>query len=396
MARPRKYSDELRRRAIDEVIERGRKVPDVARDLGIASPETLRNWVKQARIDRGLDVGPTTEELAEIKRLRKEVADQQRTIEILKAATTYFRQGSRPSLVVMIAFVDTHRDSWPVAAMCAAIELSERTYYAAKARPPCARSVTDTAHRAAIRRVWNANYRAYGARRVHLALRREDYRVARCTVERLMAAMGIRGAVRGRTRCTTVADDTATRPPDLVDRRFVADRPDELWLADITYASTWEGWLYIAFILDVYSRAIVGWQIATHLRTELVLDALEMAIWRRDPTGGCIHHSDAGSQYTAIRYSDRLHDAGLAASIGSVGDSYDNAMAEALNGTFKAELVHLHGPWRTRAQLEYAVIEWINWYNSTRLHGEIGDIPPIEHEAHWYAHRADTELTPTN
>jgi transposase InsO family protein len=192
---------------------------------------------------------------------------------------------------------------------------------------------------------------------------------------------------RGQKRFTTTPDANATRPPDLVDRRFMADRPNQLWLADITYSSTWEGWLYVAFVLDVHSRAIVGWQIAGHLRTDLVIDALEMAIWRRDLTGGdLIHHSDAGCQYTSIRYSDRLAEEAIAASIGSVGDSYDNAMAEALNGTFKAELVTLHGPWKTRRQLEIAIIEWIDWYNASRLHREIGDIPPFEHEAHWYLH----------
>lgn len=283
------------------------------------------------------------------------------------------------------AFVDGHRDRWPVAAMCAAIGLSERTYYAARTRPPSARSRSDEAHKAEIGRVWKANYSCYGPRRVHKQLRREGYVVARCTVGRLMADMGIRGVQRGRRRFTTVPDHGAARPPDLVDRRFVASRPNELWLADITYCSTWEGWLYVSFVLDVHSRTIAGWQLADHLRTDLVLDALEMAIWRRDLTGGeLVHHSDAGCQYTSVRYSDRLADAGIAASIGSVGDSYDNAMAEALNGTFKTELVHLHGPWRSRAQLERAIVDWIDWYNTTRLHGEIGDMPPVEHEVAWY------------
>jgi putative transposase len=252
------------------------------------------------------------------------VADQQRTIEILKAATTYFREGSRPEVAVMARFVDDHHGTWPVAAMCAAIGLSERTYYARRARPACARELSDAEHKVAIRRVWEANYRSYGARRVHKELHRQDHMVARCTVERLMGDMGIEGVKRGSKRYTTVPDDKASRPPDLVDRKFTATRPNELWVADITYMSTWAGWLYVAFVLDVYSRMIVGWQIASHLRTDLVLDALEMAIARRrPPAGGLTHHSDAGCQYAAIRYADRLHDAGIAASIGSVGDSYD-------------------------------------------------------------------------
>jgi putative transposase len=293
----------------------------------------------------------------------------------------------------MIRFVDEHRHRWPVAAMCEAIELPERTYYASKVRPPSPRSLTDEAHKIEIRRVWESNYRCYGARRVYKQLRREGYAIARCTVGRLMAEMGLVGVQRGKKRFTTTADSNAPRPPDLVDRRFVADRPNQLWLADITYASSWEGWLYVSFILDVYSRTIVGWQIADHLRTDLVLDALEMAIWRRDLTvGELVHHSDAGCQYTSFRYSDRLAEAGIAASIGSVGDSYDNAMAEALNGTFKAELIKLHGPWRTRAQLEFAIIGWVDWYNQTRLHGEIGDVPPAEYEAAWYRqHNAESQ-----
>jgi transposase InsO family protein len=199
----------------------------------------------------------------------------------------------------MIRFVDDHRDRWPVAAMCQAIELSERTYYAAKSRPPSPRALADERHKVEIRRVWENNYRCYGTRRVHKQLRREGYVIARCTVARLMSDMGLRGVQRGKKRYTTTPDLSAPRPPDLVDRRFEASRPNQLWLADITYASTWEGWLYVAFVLDAYSRAIVGWQIADHLRTELVLDALEMAIWRRDLTyGGLIHHSDAGCSST--------------------------------------------------------------------------------------------------
>lgn len=223
-----------------------------------------------------------------------------------------------------IEFIATHRDRWPVAVMCRTLEFSERTYYAANARAVCARSLSDVLHRVAIRHVWASNYRVYGARRVWKALQRDGWTIARCTVERLMAEMGIHGVQRGKKLWTTTADATAARPPDLVDRQFVASRPNELWVADITYASTWEGWLYVAFVLDVCSRTIVGWQIATHLRTDLVLDALDMAIWRRDFTHGpLIHHSDAGCQYTSYRYSDRLADAGIAASIGTVADSYD-------------------------------------------------------------------------
>ena len=287
----------------------------------------------------------------------------------------------------MVSFVDEHRDRWPVAVMCRTIGLAERTFHAARTRPPSARSLSDELHKVQIRRVWTSNYSCYGPRRVYKQLRREDYVVACCTVTRLMADMGLRGVQRGRKQFTTTPDDTAARPADLVERRFVADRPNQLWLADITYVSTWQGWLYVSFILDVHSRMIVGWQLANHLRTDLVLDALEMALWRRDLTfGGLIHHSDRGSQYLGLRYSDRLAEVNVSASVGSRGDSYDNAMIESLNGTFKAELIKLHGPWRTRDATEIAIIEWIDWYNAVRLHGEIGDIPPVEHEAGWYRH----------
>lgn len=281
-------------------------------------------------------------------------------------------------------FIDTHRHRFPVAAICRILEFPERTFYAATTRPVSARAVTDQAHKTVILAEWTANYSCYGTRRMHKHLHRHGHRIARCTVERLMAVLAIHGVQRGRRQFTTHPDLSALRPPDLVKRDFTAIAPNRLWLADITYCSTWEGWLYVSFILDVYARMIIGWQISTNMRTDLVLDALEMAAWRRDPAIGCVHHSDAGAQYTSIRYTDRLATAGLAASIGTIGDSYDNAMAEALNGTFKAELVTLHGPWRTRRQLEIAIVEWIDWYNHRRLHGQIGDIPPAEHETHWY------------
>jgi len=213
---------------------------------------------------------------------------------------------------VSARFINAHRDHWPVAVMCRVIGFSERTYYAAKARPPSARTLSDEAAKVEIKRVWDANYQCYGARRIYKQLRREGHQIARCTVERLMPCLGIRGVQRGKKHFTTTPDKTAPRAPDLVDRQFQASRPNELWLADITYASTWEGWLYVAFILDVYSRMIVGWQIADHLRTDLVLDALEMALWRRDLTlGHLTHHSDAGSQGGLNRPSQHLESGGF-------------------------------------------------------------------------------------
>ena len=247
--------------------------------------------------------------------------------------------------------------------------------------------------------MFEANYRVYGADKVWAQLNREGIRVARCTVERLMRQLGIQGAVRGKTVRTTIIDTAVDRPADLVDRQFRAPAPNRLWVADLTYPRTWSGWVYTAFVIDVYSRLILGWQLATHLRTDLALDALEMAIWRRHQQAhdtardlsALVHHSDRGVQYLAIRYTDRLADAGAVSSIGSRGDSYDNAMAESFNGLYKTELIRPHGPWRGRDDLELSTMEYIDWFNHRRLHTEIGMIPPAELEATYYAHISSTE-----
>ena len=285
----------------------------------------------------------------------------------------------------MTAFIDQHRDRFGVEPICATLQFAPSTYYAAKARPPSARSLSDEQLKGKVRRLWEDNYRVYGARKIWRQAHREGIKVARCAVERLMRQLGIAGAVRGKPRFTTVADDTAQRPADLVERDFTAQRPNQLWVADLTYVRTWVGFVYAAFVIDVYSRLIVGWQLATHLRTDLALDALEMALWRRDSAvQGLIHHSDRGSQYTAIRYTDRLAEAGATPSVGTRGDSFDNALAESTIGLFKTELIARHGPWRSVEQVELAVLEWIDWYNARRLHGALGDIPPVEFEQAFY------------
>jgi putative transposase len=265
------------------------------------------------------------------------------------------------------------------------LQVAPSTYYAAKSRTPSPRSLGDVQLKGEIRRIWDDNYQVYGARKIWKQLRREGLQTGRCRVERLMRELGIAGAVRGKPKFTTLADDAAQRPADLVERDFTAQRPNQLWVADLTYARTWVGFVYAAFVIDVYSRMIVGWQLATHLRTDLALDALEMALWRRDAAvQGLIHHSDRGCQYTAIRYTDRLAEAGATPSIGSRGDSYDNALAESTIGLFKTELINRHGPWRSVEQVELAVLEWIDWYNARRLHGALGDIPPMEFEQTFY------------
>jgi putative transposase len=265
------------------------------------------------------------------------------------------------------------------------LQVAPSTYYAATSRPPSARSVRDEELKVEIMRVFDGNFGVHGARKVWRQLRREGTMVARCTVERLMAELGIRGAVRGRTRRTTVADPAAARPADLVKRNFTAPAPNRLWVADFTYCATWSGMVYTAFITDVYSRRIVGWRTATTMTTDLVLDALEMAIWaRNERLEHLVHHSDRGCQYTAFRYTERLVEAGATCSVGTVGDSYDNALAESVNGLYKTELVRKQGPWRTVDDLEIATLEWVDWYNHRRLHSAIDNLPPAEYETLYY------------
>ncbi len=298
-----------------------------------------------------------------------------------------------------VRFVDEHRHEHGVEPIIAALagtcaQIAPSTYYAAKARGPSARSVTDAATLARIEAVHEANYGVYGARKTWRTLVRQGESVARCTVERLMRLNGIRGVCKARPPRTTIPAPTA-HPGDLVERQFTADAPDRLWVADITYIRTCSGWVYAAFVMDMYSRRIVGWQVSTSLHTTLALDALEMGIWARQRAGrdltGLIHHSDRGVQYRAVRYTERLAEEELVASVGSKGDSYDNAAAEAFNSTFKTELIRnpkvlsKQGPWKSIDDVEIAVAEWVDWYNTSRLHGSLGDIPPIEYETQHYA-----------
>ncbi|SAI43975.1 integrase catalytic subunit [Bordetella ansorpii] len=237
-----------------------------------------------------------------------------------------------------------------------------------------------------VQRVWQENHRVYGADKVWRQLNREGVTVARCTVERLMRAQGLQGVRRGKRLRTTIADDAASRPLDRVNRQFRADRPNQLWVSDFTYVSTWQGWLYVAFVIDVYARRIVGWRVSKSMTTDFVLDALEQALYARQPgnNGSLTHHSDRGSQYVSIRYSERLAEAGIEPSVGSRGDSYDNALAETINGLYKAELIHRRAPWKSRESVELATLEWVAWFNQKRLLSSIGYIPPAEAEANYY------------
>jgi putative transposase len=281
--------------------------------------------------------------------------------------------------------IDAYGERFGVEPICRVLEASPSTYYERRNRAPSARRLRDQQLLVEIRRVHAQNYGVYGARKVWKQLNREGVQVARCTVERLMRAHGITGLIRGAKRRTTVPDPAAPRPPDLVNRSFMATWPNQLWVSDLTYVRTFEGWAYVAFVTDVFSRRIVGWQLAGHLRTDLPLDALEMAVYQRRPhRDGLIHHSDRGSQYLSIRYTERLAEIGATASVGSVADSYDNALAESVNATFKEELIH-RKTWRTRTEVELAVAAWVGWYNHHRIHQTLGDIPPAEYEANHYA-----------
>jgi len=289
----------------------------------------------------------------------------------------------------MVSFIDDHRDAYGVEPICAVLPIAPSTYYRFKACESdptlrSARAIRDDQLRVEIQRVFDENHQVYGAPKIWRQLRREGIQVARCTVERLMREMGLRGTRRGKKVRTTIADDSAARPTDLVNRDFTAGRPNQLWVADFTYVSTWTGFVYVAFIIDVYSRMIVGWRLSRSMTTGFVLDALEQAIHARHPGKDLIHHSDQGSQYLSIRYSERLDDAGIKPSVGSVADSYDNALAETINGLYKAEVIHRKTSWRSADAVEFETLSWISWFNNRRLLGSIGWIPPVEfEEAYW-------------
>jgi putative transposase len=292
----------------------------------------------------------------------------------------------------MVAFIDQHRDTYGVEPICAVLPIAPSTYFLRKvqqqdASARSARARRDEELRTAIQRVWDAHEQVYGPRKVWRQLRREGIRTARCTVERLMREMGLRGTVRGRAwKVTTQSDPAATRPADLVDRQFVATRPNQLWVADFTYVATWHGFGDVALVIDVFARRIVGWRVSASLRTDFVLDALEQAIYDRRDAGvaDLVHHSDRGTQYLSMRYTERLAEAGIAPSVGSRGDSYDNALAESIIGLFKTEVIQLKGPWRHLEAVEFATLRWVDWFNNRRLLEPIGYVPPAEYEARYY------------
>jgi transposase InsO family protein len=286
----------------------------------------------------------------------------------------------------MVSFIDEHRAEHGVEPICEVLPIAPSTYHEQKAREADPsrlpdRAVRDADLREEIERVWKENFGVYGARKVWRQLIREGVDVARCTVDGLMREMGLRGVVRGRKVKTTITDELAERPLDLVKRDFTADRPNQLWVVDLTYVATWAGFVYVAFITDVFSRKIVGWRVSNSLRSDLALDALEQALHARRDHEGLVHHSDRGVQYLAIRYTERLAEAGIERSVGSVGDSYDNALAETINGLYKAEVIRPNGPWQGIDEVEFATLEWVDWFNNRRLLEPIGYVPPVEFEA---------------
>jgi transposase InsO family protein len=291
----------------------------------------------------------------------------------------------------MMKFIDRYRDKHGVEPICKVLQIAPSGYWrhAARQRRPelrSARTRRDEVMLPMIENVWRSNLQVYGADKVWRQLGREGVRVARCTVERLMSRNGMRGAIRGKRVRTTISDPTVPCPLDRVNRQFKADRPNQLWVSDFTYVSTWQGWLYVAFVIDVFARRIVGWRASSSMDTDFVLDALEQALYDRRPgdDDALIHHSDRGSQYVSIRYSERLAEAGIEPSVGSKGDSYDNALAETINGLYKAELIHRRAPWKTKAAVELATLEWVSWFNHHRLLESIGYLPPAEAEANYY------------
>ncbi|WP_435526166.1 IS3 family transposase, partial [Escherichia coli] len=360
------------------------------------TPETLRFWVRQHERDTGGgDGGLTSAERQRLKELERENRELRRSNDILRQASAYFCEGGvRPPLEKMMPLLDKLREQYGVGPVCSELHIAPSTYYHCQQQrhhpdKRSARAQHDDWLKKEIQRVYDENHQVYGVRKVWRQLLREGIRVARCTVARLMAVMGLAGVLRGKKVRTTISRK-AVAAGDRVNRQFVAERPDQLWVADFTYVSTWQGFVYVAFIIDVFAGYIVGWRVSSSMETTFVLDALEQALWARRPSG-TIHHSDKGSQYVSLAYTERLKEAGLLASTGSTGDSYDNAMAESINGLYKAEVIHRKS-WKNRAEVELATLTWVDWYNNRRLLGRLGHTPPAEAEKAYYASIGNDDL----
>ncbi|EKY6552993.1 TPA: IS3 family transposase, partial [Escherichia coli] len=385
MTKNTRFSPEVRQRAIRMVLEsqgeydsQWAAICSIAPKIG-CTPETLRVWVRQHERDTGGgDGGLTTAERQRLKELERENRELRRSNDILRQASAYFGEGGvRPPLEKMMPLLDKLREQYGVGPLCSELHIAPSTYYHCQQQrhhpdKRSARAQRDDWLKKEIQRVYDENHKVYGVRKVWRQLLREGIRVARCTVARLMAVMGLAGVLRGKKVRTTISRK-AVVAGDRVNRQFVAERPDQLWVADSTYVSTWQGVVYVAFIIDVFAGYIVGWRVSSSMETTFVLDALEQALWARRPSG-TVHHSDKGSQYVSLAYTQRLKEAGLLASTGSTGDSYDNAMAESINGLYKAEVIHRKS-WKNRAEVELATLTWVDWYNNRRLLERLGHTP---------------------
>ncbi|MDL7131202.1 IS3 family transposase [Escherichia coli] len=402
MTKNTRFSPEVRQRAIRMVLEsqdeydsQWAAICSIAPKIG-CTPETLRVWVRQHERDTGGgDGGLTSAERQRLKELERENRELRRSNDILRQASAYFGEGGvRPPLEKMMPLLDKLREQYGVGPLCSELHIAPSTYYHCQQQrhhpdKRSARAQRDDWLKKEIQRVYDENHKVYGVRKVWRQLLREGIRVARCTVARLMAVMGLAGVLRGKKVRTTISRK-AVAAGDRVNRQFVAERPDQLWVADFTYVSTWQGFVYVAFIIDVFAGYIVGWRVSSSMETTFVLDALEQALWARRPSG-TIHHSDKGSQYVSLAYTERLKEAGLLASTGSTGDSYDNAMAESINGLYKAEVIHRKS-WKNRAEVELATLTWVDWYNNRRLLGRLGHTPPAEAEKAYYASIGNDDL----
>ncbi|WP_432704433.1 IS3 family transposase [Escherichia coli] len=402
MTKNTRFSPEVRQRAVRMVLESQSEydsqwaaICSIAPKIG-CTPETLRVWVRQHERDTGGgDGGLTTAERQRLKELERENRELRRSNDILRQASAYFCEGGvRPPLEKVMPLLDKLRKLYGVGPVCSELHIAPSTYYHCQQQrhhpdKRSARAQRDDWLKKEILRVYDGNHQVYGVRKVWRQLLREGIRVARCTVARLMAVMGLAGVLRGKKVRTTISRK-AVAAGDRVNRQFVAERPDQLWVADFTLLSTWQGFVYVAFIIDVFAGYIVGWRVSSSMETTFVLDALEQALWARRPSG-TVHHSDKGSQYVSLAYTQRLKEAGLLASTGSTGDSYDNAMAESINGLYKAEVIHRKS-WKNRAEVELATLTWVDWYNNRRLLERLGHTPPAEAEKAYYASIGNDDL----
>ncbi|HAJ2290950.1 TPA: IS3 family transposase [Escherichia coli] len=402
MTKNTRFSPEVRQRAVRMVLEsqdeydsQRAAICSIAPKTG-CTPETLRVWILQHERDTGGgDGGLTTAERQRLKELERENRELRRSNDILRQASAYFAKAEFDRLwKKLMPLLDKLREQYGVGPVCSELHIAPSTYYHCQQQrhhpdKRSARAQRDDWLKREIQRVYDENHQVYGVRKVWRQLLREGIRVARCTVARLMAVMGLAGVLRGKKVRTTVSRKTVAAG-DRVNRQFVAERPDQLWVADFNYVSTWQGFVYVAFIIDVFAGYIVGGRVSSSMETTFVLDALEQALWAHRPSG-TIHHSDKGSQYVSLAYTERLKEAKLLASTGSTGDSYDNAMAESINGLYKAEVIHRKS-WKNRAEVELVTLTWVDWYNNRCLLVRLGHIPPSEAEKAYYASIGNDEL----